>query len=135
MIPNAARAGMGRLVASLIGLSLLLVMPALAGDRAQIDLIGYSDDGSYFAFEEFGIQDGSGFAYSSIYVVDLVDDSWVVGTPIRASGRGRDCAADAKFAPRRGQGAPIILSRWALMCPPSSWPWLATACPTMTPRP
>ena len=83
MTLNAARAGMVRLVASLLGMLGLLIAPALAGDRAQIDLIGYSGDGSYFAFEEFGIQDGSGFAYSSIYVIDLVDDSWAVGTPIR----------------------------------------------------
>jgi predicted secreted protein len=77
---------MVRRVASLFGLLALLLMPAapaLAGDRAQIDLIGFSEDGSYFAFEEFGVQDGSGFAYASIYVVDVVDDSWVVGTPIR----------------------------------------------------
>ena len=62
---------------------LLLATPALAGDRALIDLIGYSGDARYFAFEEFGIQDGSGFPYSSIYIVDLTTDSWVVGTPIR----------------------------------------------------
>ncbi|HLV85283.1 MAG TPA: DUF2259 domain-containing protein, partial [Devosia sp.] len=80
---NAAMAGMVRRAASLVGMLALLAGPALAGDRAQIDLIGYSADGSYFAFEEFGIQDGSGFAYSSIYVVDLVEDSWVVGTPFR----------------------------------------------------
>ncbi|KRA47712.1 hypothetical protein ASD80_02625 [Devosia sp. Root635] len=61
----------------------LLATPALAGDRALVDIIGYSESGQYFAFEEFGIQDGSGFAYSSIYVVDLSTDSWVVGTPIR----------------------------------------------------
>ena len=86
MAPNGARAGMVRRVASLFGLLVLLVLPAvpaLAGDRAQIDLIGFSEDGSYFAFEEFGVQDGSGFAYASVYVVDLVDDSWVVGTPVR----------------------------------------------------
>ncbi|MGV8854613.1 MAG: DUF2259 domain-containing protein [Devosia sp.] len=75
---------MARLVASLIGFLALLVLPALAGDRAQLALIGYSTNGSYFAFEEFGIQDGSGFAYSSIYVIDLAEDSWVVGTPVRA---------------------------------------------------
>lgn len=80
---NAAMVGMVRRAASLVGMLALLAGPALAGDRAQIDLIGYSADGSYFAFEEFGIQDGSGFAYSSIYVVDLVEDSWVVGTPFR----------------------------------------------------
>ena len=86
MSRNAARAGMVRLVSRLLalgGIVALLVLPAVAGDRAHLDMIGYSDDGSYFAFEEFGIQDGSGFAYSSIYVIDLIDDSWAVGTPIR----------------------------------------------------
>ena len=83
MKPNVAKAGMVRLGASLVGILALLASPAVAGDRALVDIIGYSDDGRYFAFEEFGIQDGSGFAYSSIYVVDLSTDSWVVGTPIR----------------------------------------------------
>ena len=58
-------------------------MPAVAGDRALIDYVGFSADFRYFAFEEFGIQDGSGFAYSNIFVVDLATDSWVVGTPVR----------------------------------------------------
>lgn len=65
-----------------VGLA-LLAGPALAGDRALINVIGYSDDANFFAFEEFGIQDGSGFAYSSIYIVDLANDTWVMGTPIR----------------------------------------------------
>ena len=64
MQPNAARVAMARLGASVAGLCglMLLVTPALAGDRALIDVIGYSQDTDYFAFEEFGIQDGSGFA-------------------------------------------------------------------------
>ncbi len=82
MKPNVARAGMARLGASLLAM-LALAAPAMAGDRALVDIIGYSEDARYFAFEEFGIQDGSGFAYSSIYIVDLSTDSWVVGTPIR----------------------------------------------------
>lgn len=64
-------------------LGLLAVSPAWAGDRALAEVIGYSRDSHYFAFEEFGIQDGAGFAYSNIYVVDLVEDNWVVGTPVR----------------------------------------------------
>ncbi|WP_162247332.1 DUF2259 domain-containing protein [Devosia sp. Root635] len=74
---------MARRGASVFAMLALLATPALAGDRALVDIIGYSESGQYFAFEEFGIQDGSGFAYSSIYVVDLSTDSWVVGTPIR----------------------------------------------------
>jgi len=86
MTRNAAPTGLARLgvLWASIGLALsLMASPALAGDRAQIDLIGYSPDGSYLAFEEFGIQDGSGFAYSNVFVIDLVEDAWVVGTPIR----------------------------------------------------
>lgn len=84
MQPSAGRAALARRGAASALISLgFLVSPALAGDRALIDFIGYSEDYRYFAFEEFGIQDGSGFAYSNVYVVDLSTDSWVVGSPIR----------------------------------------------------
>lgn len=82
MTPNVATRVMARLGASLVAV-LGLAAPAWAGDRALIDFIGYSTDGRYFAFEEFGVQDGSGFAYASIFVVDLEDDSWVAGSPFR----------------------------------------------------
>jgi predicted secreted protein len=74
-------AALARLGASLVLVLTLLAVPALAGDRALLDTIGYSADGQYFAFEEFGIGDGSGFAYSSIYVIDLKADKWTYGTP------------------------------------------------------
>lgn len=62
---------------------LTLVATALAGDRALLNAIGFSEDGRYFAFEEFGVQDGSGFAYSNIYLIDLEQDKWVKGSPYR----------------------------------------------------
>ncbi len=72
-------------LAVLAATALLASSPgSFAGDRAQIDYIGYSADGRYFAFEEYGVQDGSGFPYSSIYVIDLPSDSWVAGSPFRA---------------------------------------------------
>ena len=88
MKPDAERAasdrrGSARAALAAAGLWIALVAGASAGDRALIDFIGYSDDARYFAFEEFGIQDGSGFAYSSVYVVDLATDSWVLGTPVK----------------------------------------------------
>jgi predicted secreted protein len=67
--------------AAALAAALFCAPAAFAGDRALIDIIGYSPDAGYFAFEEFGIQDGSGFAYSSIYIVDLETDTWVGGTP------------------------------------------------------
>lgn len=82
MQPNAGLVATARLAVSALALW-GFSQPAMAGDRALIDYVGFSPDFRYFAFEEFGIQDGSGFAYSNLYVVDLNTDSWVVGTPVR----------------------------------------------------
>ena len=73
-----------RAVSALLAASLLLPMaPALAGDAAEFAPIGFSADGRYFAFEEFGIQDGSGFAYANLFVLDVQRDRWTGGSPFR----------------------------------------------------
>ena len=63
--------------------SLLVASPAAAGDIASFRPIGFSPDGGIFAFEEYGIQDGSGFPYSSIFIIDTAKDAFIPGTPIR----------------------------------------------------
>ena len=55
-----------------------------AGDFAKRHVHGFSKDGQLFAFEEYGVQDGSGFPYSNIYVIDTSTDKWVAGSPFRA---------------------------------------------------
>ncbi len=57
--------------------------PALAADAAERAVHGFSPDGRYFAFEQYGVQDGSGFPYADVFIVDLEGDKWVEGTPIR----------------------------------------------------
>jgi len=56
---------------------------ARAGDYASREIIGFSSDGHYFAFEQFGVQAGSGFPYSEIFILDTARDQWVAGSPIR----------------------------------------------------
>lgn len=68
----------------LAGLAMLaLARGALAGDTASLNVLGYSPDGKVFAFEEYGIADGSGFPYSHIYFIDTSEDKFLPGTPIR----------------------------------------------------
>ena len=62
-----------------------LAPAALAGDFAERRIIGFSADGKYFAFEQFGVQDGSGFPYAEIFVIDIEKDAWAPDTPIRIS--------------------------------------------------
>lgn len=47
-----------------------------AGDSAELNFIGFSDDGARFAYEQFGVQDGSGFGYSQIFFVDAAKNAW-----------------------------------------------------------
>jgi predicted secreted protein len=53
-----------------------------AGDAAQVQVIGFSPDGKYVAIEQYGMQDGSGWPYADIFVIDLAADDWVDGTPV-----------------------------------------------------
>ena len=90
MKQNVVPVALARLAASFLALLLLAVTPAMAGDRALIDFIGYSEDGQYFAFEQYGIHDGSGGAYSQIFIVDLAADAWLDGAPISVDTNGDD---------------------------------------------
>jgi predicted secreted protein len=87
--------GTARLAAS-GALLALLAFPAVAGDRALIGYLGFSEDGNFFAFEEFGVQDGSGFPYANLYIIDLPADSWVGGSPYRV--RIEDESGDVRDA-------------------------------------
>lgn len=62
-----------------------LLTNAYALGEAEFEFIGFSEDGSYLAFEQYGIQDGSGFAFSEIYVVDVDNNSYVVAPFVLSS--------------------------------------------------
>lgn len=69
------------LTCALVGL--LVSTRVFAADIASFRVIGFSADASVFAFEEYGIHDGSGFPYSNIYFIDTVNDTFLPGTPVR----------------------------------------------------
>ncbi len=56
---------------------------AFAGDFATRSILGFSPDGRFFAFEQYGIQDGSGFPYADLIILDTRRNSWVKGAPFR----------------------------------------------------
>lgn len=56
---------------------------AIAGDFANLNVLGFSSDGNIFAFEEYGVQDGSGFPYANRFYIDTNTDQFIGGSPIR----------------------------------------------------
>ncbi len=82
MFKSRTRRSINILILALIFVSALLGT-ARAGDIAKRHILGFSPDGTYFAFEEFGVQDGSGFPYSNIYITNTRNNSWIKGSPYR----------------------------------------------------
>lgn len=62
--------------------AVLIPARAHAAFAAQMDVLGFSKDGRWFVFEEYGVQDGSGQPFSKIYVINVDRNSWKPGTPI-----------------------------------------------------
>ena len=95
-----------------------------AGDFAILNFIGFSKDGKYLAFEEYGTQDGSGFPYSSIYVVDVAKNAFAAPSvnvrlenesateaQARARAKARAATALSKFRILQRNTGTLIVSR------------------------
>lgn len=89
-------------------LSLALSRAAVAGDASELNVLGFSADGKIFAFEEFGIQDGSGFPYSNRFYIDTTTDKFLPDTPIRVRIDDESANLQAARAQAREQGGKIV---------------------------
>ncbi len=98
-------------LAKLIGVTCslwLTVGSAFAGDVAQLQILGFSKDGGIFAFEEYGVQDGSGFPYANRYYIDTAADTFVKGTPVRVRLDDESATLQAARNKAREQGEAIV---------------------------
>ncbi len=107
----------------LLSAVLFLAAPCFAGDYATLNVIGFSKDGRYLAFEEYGVQDGSGFPYSNIYFIDVEKNAFAAPriavridkeTADEPAARKRSAALAAKILTRfriiKGNVGKLVLS-------------------------
>lgn len=87
--------------AGLAGLAMLAASPSFAGDASTLNILGFDAEGGVFAFEEYGIQDGSGFPFANRFYIDTAGDTFLPGTPIRV--RIESDGALGDLAEARGQ--------------------------------
>ncbi|PLP61200.1 hypothetical protein CYK37_02650 [Mesorhizobium loti] len=92
----------------LAGALWLAAGPTWAGDVAQLQVLGFSKGGGIFAFEEYGVQDGSGFPYANRYYIDTATDTFVKGTPVRVRLDDESATLQAARSKAREQGEAIV---------------------------
>lgn len=81
---------------------------AKAGDVAALEILGFSADGKVFAFEEYGVQDGSGFPYSNRFYIDTATDSFLPGSPVRVRLDDESQSLEAARDQAREKGEAIV---------------------------
>ncbi len=91
--------------------SFLAGSSAFAADGAALNVIGYSPDSRYFAFEQYGVQDGSGFPYWDIFILDTRSNEWVKGSPVRAMIESEEAKPSAARDKAMVQAAPLLKER------------------------
>ncbi len=67
-----------RLAAAFMVLFVVLALPAWGKMETSLELIGFSEDGSYVAYQVLEPYTESGYALSSIFVVDVVKNDFAV---------------------------------------------------------
>jgi len=93
---------------AIVAAALLASSFAHAGDMATADILGFSADGEIFAFEEYGVQDGSGFPYANRFYVETHTDSFLPGTPIRVRLDDEQASVDAAREQAKSEAQPVI---------------------------
>ena len=93
---------------ALLALGMILPGASFAGDVSALQILGFTPDGGVFAFEDYGIQDGSGFPYASRFYINTATDDFLPNTPIRV--RIDDESADLATArtQARSQGEAVV---------------------------
>ncbi|RWP78090.1 DUF2259 domain-containing protein [Mesorhizobium sp.] len=104
-------------VAVLAAVLLTVASAAQAGDAAARRIIGFSPDGNYFAFEQYGTLDAgvSDSGWSEIDIIDTRTDEFVGGKPIRIVDETEDSTLTVEQARAQAaaQAAPL-LARYAI---------------------
>lgn len=98
-------------IAAALAASLLAASSAVAADGAALDVIGYSPDSRYFAYQQYGVQDGSGFPYWDIFILDTKSNEWVQGAPVRALIESEEAKPSAARDKAMAQAAPLLKER------------------------
>ena len=73
---------------------------AAAAELATYEPIGFSPDGSLFAFVEHGVTDGAGAPYANGFAIRVAEDAFASGTPVRLGGGEPGDLSDAELLAR-----------------------------------
>jgi predicted secreted protein len=94
--------------ATAIALGIAGATAVRAGDAADAAVFGFSADGSHFAFEQFGIQDGSGYPYTDVFIVNVAENSWASGTPVSVLRKEEDATLAGTRVAALRQAGPLL---------------------------
>jgi len=104
------------LLLAAIGLLATFAQCAEAGDAAARRVIGFSPDGAYFAFEQYGVLDGAEAhpGWSEIAIIDTQTGEPVAGKPIFVTGEKSGPISLAQARSQAASQAAPLLAKYSI---------------------
>ncbi len=90
---------MSKRIAAILLAAGLASTPAQAFDILALKVLGFSPDGRYFAFTQYGPQWDAGKLFAETYVIDASTDRYVQGVPVRVSNDMKEDASSDTIEP------------------------------------
>lgn len=90
---------MSKPIAAVLFAAALTLAPAHAFDILALRTLGFSPDGRYFAFMQYGPQWEASKLFAETYVIDAGTDRYVAGVPVRLSSDMKDDADSDNIGP------------------------------------
>jgi len=81
--------------------------PVAAAEAGYPQPLGFSPDGTRFAFAEWGVQDGSGFSFANLYVIDIAADRYAA-RPVRVVIKDETAAANQALRQAKERAAEAL---------------------------
>lgn len=100
--------------AKAMAVAVVCVAPLISANAAEFSTgnsLGFSSDGNHFVFEEYGTTDGIGAPYVNLFAIDIVQDRWIKGTPVRLKGTEEEAIALEEKLSGEGITDPRMIER------------------------
>lgn len=78
-----------------------------AGEAAELNFLGFSEDGTHLAFEQYGTMDGQGSHFSYTYVIDVVKNKYAIKPILREDIDGEQTLAEFRALPNEAREAKL----------------------------
>lgn len=110
-----------RLLIFAFWLTAMMSANALAGDYAELKILGFSQDGNFLAFAEYGAFDSTGGEYETTYYIDVVKNTFAAAPTVYEWNYNKSERSNSAILSRRKKSVAANLRKFRIVKGNTGW--------------